>query len=226
MRQWYCTLDVTVPKYLLERSKFVLVTKFGVCVELMVMYHMQIYQGKQSNAIDQPLGTRFIKNMVYIISSNSNVLYHPLYLDNFFFSYHLMTELAEKSIRTTGTIRENKTEGANKQLVQNKELQKQERGTYGYCSDRKAYIAKWLNDSAVNNASNSETHKPVRKVKHRIKRKAKKVTQAHLIGSCNKGIGGIDLMDRLLESYRSTIRGKNSTGSLFVNFLNNTVVAA
>ena len=33
-------------------------------------------------------------------------------------------------------------------------------------------------------------------------------------------------MDRLLELHRPTIRGKNSTGPLSVNFLNNTVVAA
>ena len=69
-----------------------------------------------------------------------------------------MTKLAEKSIQATGTIRENKIEGANKQLVQNKELQKQKRGIYGYCRDRKVYIAKWLNNSVVHNASNSKTH--------------------------------------------------------------------
>ena len=100
-------------------------------------YHMQIYQGKQSNANDQPLGTRVINNMVSVISSNFNVLYHQLYFDNFFSSYHLIKKLAEKSMRATGTIRENRTEGANKQLIKNKELQKQERGTYDYCSGGK-----------------------------------------------------------------------------------------
>ena len=167
---------------------------------------MQIYQRKQSNANDQPLGTRVINNMVSIISSNSNVLYHQLYFDNFFSSYHLMNELAEKSIR------ENRTEGANKQFIKNKELQKQERGIYDYCSDGKVYIAKWHDNSVVNIASNSETHEPVRKVKRRIKRGAKEITQPHLIGSYNKGMGGVDLKDRLLESYRPTIHGKNGTG--------------
>ena len=107
------------------------------------LYHMQIYQGKQSNANDQPLETRVINNMVYIISSNSNVLYHQLYFNNFFSSYHMMNELAKKSMQATGTIRENRTEGAYKQLIKNKELQKQERGIYNYCSDGKVYIAKW-----------------------------------------------------------------------------------
>ena len=139
-------------------------------------YHMQIYQGKQSNANNQPFGNSVINNMVSINSSNSNVLYHQLYFDNFFSSYHLMNELAEKSMRATGTIRENRTEGANKQLIQNKELQKQERGTYDYCSDGKVYIAKWHDNSVVNIASNWETHEPVRKVKWRIKGGTKEVT--------------------------------------------------
>ena len=139
-------------------------------------YHMQIYQGKQSNVNNQPFGNSVINNMVSINSSNSNVLYHQLYFDNFFSSYHLMNELAEKSIRATGTIRENRTEGANKQLIQNKELQKQERGTYDYCSDGKVYIAKWHDNSVVNIASNWETHEPVCKVKWRIKGGTKEVT--------------------------------------------------
>ena len=69
-------------------------------------YHMQIYQRKQSNATDQSLGTRFINNMASIISSNGNVLYHQLYFDNVFTSYHLMIELAEKSMQAIGVIRE------------------------------------------------------------------------------------------------------------------------
>ena len=123
-----------MPKCLLEGSQFVLVTKFGACLEVMIGYHMQIYQEKQSNAIDQVLGTRVNNNVISIISSNSNVLYRQLYFDNFFTSYYPITELAEKSMRATGTTRENKTEGANKQLVQSKELQKKERHTCDYCS--------------------------------------------------------------------------------------------
>ena len=74
-------------------------------------YHTQIHQGKQSNAINQSLGTRIFNNMVSIISNNSNVLYHQLYFDNFFSSYHSITELAEKTMRATVTIRENRTVG-------------------------------------------------------------------------------------------------------------------
>ena len=106
-----------------------------------------------------------------------------------------MNELTEKSMRATGTIQENRTEDANKELIQIKELQKQERGTYDYCSDGKVYIAKWHDNFVVNIASNWETHDPLRKLKRRIKGGAKEVTQPHLIGSYNKGMGGIDLIE-------------------------------
>ena len=87
-------------------------------------YPMQIYQGKQTKAINQPLGTSVMNNMVSLISSNFNVLYNQLYFDNFLTSDHLMIELAEKSVRATEIIRQNRTKGANKQLVQTKELRK------------------------------------------------------------------------------------------------------
>ena len=73
-------------------------------------YPMEIYQGKQSNALNQSLGARVINNMVSFISSNSNVLYRRLYFDNFLTSDHLIIELAEKSVRATRTIRQNRTE--------------------------------------------------------------------------------------------------------------------
>ena len=61
-------------------------------------------------------------------------------------------------------------------------------------------------------ASNWESHTPVHKVRRRVKGDVKEVTQPHLINYYDKGMGGVDLMDCLLEAYRPTIRGKNGTG--------------
>ena len=173
---------------------------------------MQIYQGKQSNAINLSLGTRAIINMVSLISSNSNVLYRQLYFDNFLTSDHLITELAEKSVRATGTIRQNRIEWANKQLVQSKELRKKERSTYDYCSNGKVYIAKWHDNSVVNIANTGKIMNLCAKVRRRIKGGAIEVTQPHLINSYNKCMGGVNLMNRFLESYHPTICGKNGIG--------------
>ena len=50
--------------------------------------------------------------------------------------------------------------------------------------------------------------------------------QPHLTNAYNQGKGGVDLMDRMLASYRPSIRGKKWYWPLFTNALNVTVVAA
>ena len=143
--------------------------------------------------------------MVGIINRNSDVFGHKLYFDNFFTSYDLMYELGEQSVRATGTIRENRTKGAKRTLISSKALQKKERGTYDFCTDGKVFVAKWHDNSIVTIASNCETHIPLHKVNRRVKGGNKEVTHPHLINSYNKGMGGVDLMSRLLETYRRVI---------------------
>jgi len=52
------------------------------------------------------------------------------------------------------------------------------------------------------------------------------VTQPRLVQRCNKSMGGVDLMDRLLAAYRPTIRGKKWWWPLFLNVVNVSIVAA
>ena len=137
-----------------------------------------------------------------------------------------MSDLAKIDVRATGTIRKNRTAGANQKMISSKQLQKQERGCFEYCCGVTVYIAKWHDHSVVTIASNWESHTPVHKVKRRVKGGVKEVPQPHLINSYNKEMRGVDLMDRLLEAYRPTIRGKKWYWPLFANLLNTTVVAA
>ena len=136
-----------------------------------------------------------------------------------------MSDLAKIDVRAIGTIRENRTAGANQKMISSKQFHKQERGCFEYCYDGTLYIAKWHDNSIVTIASNWESHIPVYKVRRRVKGGVKEVSQPHLINSYNKGMGGVHLMDCLLEAYRPTIRGKKWYWPLFVNLLNTMVVA-
>ena len=189
-------------------------------------YNFQIYKGKEQNPQNLPLGTRVIQNMVRIMRSYSDPLAHELYFDNFFTSYELMRKLASLNVRATGTIRQNRLCGANKVLICKKALQKKERGNFDFCTDGNVYLAKWHDSSIVTIASNWETHMPVRKVKRRVKGGEKEVDQPHVFSSYNKGMGGVDLLDRLSAYYRPSIRGKKWYWQLFTNFLNVTLIAA
>ena len=54
-----------------------------------------------------------------------------------------MTDLAERDIPATGTVRENRTAGAGKSMVEMKALNKMERESYDFSSDGTGFVAKW-----------------------------------------------------------------------------------
>ena len=200
---------------------------WSLCGEDGYPYHLKIYTGKEPGQQPDPLGTRVVNHMVSVIEEKSDVKSHQLFFDNFFSSYGLLKCLREKNVRAVGTIRENRTAGASKLMESAKDLKTAGRGKFDYRSDGKVYICKWNDNSVVSVASNWLGHLPLHQVRRRVKNVPDtQVTQPHLIHLYNKGMGGVDLMDRLLSSYRPMIRGKKWYWPLFINALNITIVAA
>ena len=119
---------------------------------------------------------------------------------------------------------ENWTGGANRDLTSNKVLKKSTRGTFDFRCDGTVFMCK-RNDDLVNSvitvASNCQTHSPVHEVRRRVKgQPVNNVQQPHLIHAYNQGMGGVDLMVRMLASYRPSIRGEKWDWPLFTNALN------
>jgi len=76
-------------------------------------------------------------------------------------------------------------------------------------------------------ASNHLTHEPVQQTTRRVKGASNiSVQQPFIVRQYNVSMGGADLMDRLLSSYRPMIRGKKWWWPLFLNALNVSIVAA
>jgi hypothetical protein len=101
------------------------------------------------------------------------------------------------------------------------------RGEFDFRSDGTVYFVKWHDNSVVCLGSNCLTHEPVQQATRRVKGKSNvSVIQPYIVGHYNTNMGGVDLMDRLLASYRPSIRGKKWWFPLFTNALNTTVVAA
>ena len=108
-----------------------------------------------------------------------------------------------------------------------KEMEKSERGTSDFCSDGIVYFCKWNDNFIVNIVSNFASHIPTEIVKRRVKKKAgARVTQPKLIKQYNLGMGGVDVMDRLLGTYWPMIQGKKWHWPLVINAINVSVVAA
>ena len=71
------------------------------------------------------------------------------------------------------------------------------------------YFCKWNDNSVVNIGSNVLSHLPIETVKRSVKSEPDAhITQPQLIKQYNNGMGGVDVMDRLLGSYHPMIRGK------------------
>ena len=89
------------------------------------------------------------------------------------------------------------------------------------------YFCKWNDNSIVNIGSNFLSHLPIERVKRRVKGEPDaSITQPQLIKQYNDGMGGVDVMDRLLGSYRPLIFGKKWYWPLIINAINVSVVAA
>ena len=191
-------------------------------------YHLKLYAGREEASYQEPLGTRVVNNMVDVVQKHSNVKMHHLFFDNFFTSHALMVSLADRDFAATGTIRENRTGGANKEFQSSKEIKKKcNRGDFEHRCDGTVYVVKWYDNSIVCAASNKFTHEPVQTTSRRVKGQSNiAVKQPYIIRRYNEGMGGVDLMDRLLASYRPVIRGKKWWWPLFSNIINVSVVAA
>ena len=86
-----------------------------------------------------------------------------------------------------------------------------------YCCDGQVYVCKWNDNSIVTIASNHETHIPLHDANRLVNNASNtKVKQPHLIRKYNEGMGGVDLMDRLLATYRPVSEAKNGIGLCFL----------
>jgi hypothetical protein len=189
-------------------------------------YAVQIYTGKAIAEVKRPLGFRVVDSLLKPVRCLSDPSKHCVYFDNFFNSYNILHYLHGQGFKATGTIRQNRTCGANKILLSDVDMKRKPRGTYDHCCDGTVFVVKWHDSAVVTLASNCHQHLPEGTASRRVGRAIERVPQPMLISKYNKGMGGVDLMDRLLGKYRPSICGKKWWWPLFTNSLNLSVVAA
>ena len=179
-----------------------------------------MYKGK-GDGRKEPLGTSVVKRMSSIIESDK-CKNHIFHFDNFFNSYSLLVDLAGKNLRAIGTVRSNRTESCFFGVTK-----KDERASYDYKSGGTVLFVQWKDNSIVTVGTNFSKVTPVDKVSRWVKRKGRVfVDQPKVISEYSKGMGGVDLLDILLGSYRPNLRSKKWWWPLFSNALNIAVVAA
>ena len=166
-------------------------------------YNFKIYCSKDESKIN-PLGTHVVEKMLSPVTNPSQ---HVVFFDNFFTSHTLLTNLAGENVRAFDTIRDNRTNHC--PLISKKDCKKQPRWTFDFRSDGSVVCIKWIDNCPVTVASNYCGVYMTQKVKRRVKNEQKKtVDQLFLIKMYNKGMGGVDVCDRLLSSYRPQLRSR------------------
>jgi hypothetical protein len=90
------------------------------------------------------------------------------------------------------------------------------------------YTCRWNDNAVVTLAWNHQTRIPMGTAKWYTRHNKKRIDipEPSIIRSYNKGMSGVDVLDRLLSSYRPQLRSKWWWWNLFANALNMAVVSA
>lgn len=180
-----------------------------------------MYQGRNPNAVDE-YERLFGKCTAPFVSMLAD-LPHPeypykFYLDNLFMSLDLLNFLRLKGYGGSGTFRENRVPNSCP-LAHKKTMQKKDRGSCVSAIDKNhgVIIVKWADNNIVTAGSNCYGVNPIGYVKRYSKAEKKFITvpRPFLIGQYNSSMGGTDLMDEGISSYRIAVRSKKWWWSIF-----------
>ena len=133
-----------------------------------------------------------------------------LFYDNWFASYRLLPLFSAIGLGTTCTIQNTRTNKC--PIISDSTLKKEPRGTYRYQKDEfsGSTLVKWNDNNVVKLASNIHGVDPIDQVERysQAEKKRVKVDRPLLIAKYNQGMGGVDVFDGHVASYRISIRGK------------------
>lgn len=152
-----------------------------------------------------------------------------LFFDNFFTNYDLIQLMkAELDIHCVGTVRANRSGGANGFLKEDKILSKEKRGAIDYCSSEGVIAVKWHDNRCVTLLSNAHGIEPLSYVKrYNAEEKTKvPVTCPAVVQAYNEHMGGIDLSDMLVHLYKTPSKSRRWHFPLFAYSLDVSIVNA
>lgn len=197
---------------------------FARCGGSGIMYDFQIYTGKNTTTKSElGISGDIVKTLVENVPRHKN---YKVIFDNWFSSYKLVRGLKDNGIHTLGTIRSNRVSGCN--LQNDKIMKNNGRGSHDYLTDANSNIIflKWFDNKPVHLISSYVGVEPMDMVK-RWSVKDKKhiqVDRPAIVKEYNEHMGGVDLMDMLVELYRIDIKAKRYYLRIIFNLIDIAVV--
>ncbi|KAL4125910.1 hypothetical protein QTP88_010147 [Uroleucon formosanum] len=180
------------------------------------LINFDIYQGKLPNGKPnyENIFGKCTAPLIYFLENlppEKRKLPFRVFCDNLFTSSNLLSFLRDRGYSGTGTIRENRL-GKDFPLIGKKLFLKKQTGECASIIEKNDGIiyARWMDNSVVTAASSSIGVKPISYVQRYSQKEKKKISvpRPYMIGEYNKYMGGTDLMDQNIATYRISIRGK------------------
>lgn len=173
-----------------------------------IVYDTEIYVGKTTApATGLGISGDIVIRLSENLPKNEN---YKLYTDNWFTSYHLLAALKEKGLHGIGTVRSNRLPGVPFQTDKN--LKSEGRGACEVFTDVRNNIAavKWFDNRCVHVASTYAGKEPLQQsVRWSVAdKKHVNVPSPAAVAEYNRGMGGVDLHNMLVELYRIDIRAR------------------
>ncbi|KRY07850.1 PiggyBac transposable element-derived protein 3 [Trichinella patagoniensis] len=108
------------------------------------------------------------------------------------------------------------------------EAKKKHRGFFDHVCNGTVYVCRWNDNAVVTLASNHLTHHPTGSVQRysQSQKKHVKIRMPEILRRYNTSMGGVDISDKLLSSYRPRLKSKKFWWNLFSNALNLAAVSA
>ena len=171
------------------------------------VHHFQI---SGDNSIDHENVDKSVGNSGLVVIELSKILPKgtSIFFDNYFASPLLALRLKENGYDSTMTLSGNRKAGADKHMLTEKELMKKGRGTFDYVSANGVQVCQWYDNKIVTVASTEFSVHPTDTVKryHGQHKKKLNVQRPFCIAQYNRGMGGRDLCDQYLATYRSELK--------------------
>ena len=182
-------------------------------------YHLDIYCGKSEEAHGKyGLGGNVVLSMVELANAFGEKD-SEFFFDNYFSSNELLVQLTERKICATGTVKANGSGGADLVLIEKKLMEKETRGFHDFACTKNVFITSWHDNPVVQVISNCHQVEPMNTVRRRVKGQGE-LSVNQCIQEYNEGMGGVDQLDRLLQSYCPKVQMRKWWWALFVNVIN------
>lgn len=187
---------------------------FVLCGKSGIAYDFIIYQGASTglnanHLASFGLGASTILHLCERIKKEG----HTFYYDNYFSSYQLLQVLKSKKIFAAGTVRVNRF--SKPPLLNDKQLKPRGRGSYDEVSreDGDVVLVKWMDNRSVVLASNFVGGGNEDTVSRWDKNEKKyiDIPRPEIVKLYNYSMGGVDLLDQMIASYRIYIRSRKWT---------------